>query len=72
MNFLISLKKFYFLTIRSKNVSNLFHNLKNVKESRKKFENRSILHKFAQFYPHFINLNHVLKKVGRRSSDDLF
>jgi hypothetical protein len=38
----------------------------------KKFENLSILANFDQFYLHFMNFNHVLKKVGRQSSDDLF
>jgi hypothetical protein len=28
--------------------------------------------KFCQFYTHFMNLNHVLKKVGRASSGNLF
>jgi hypothetical protein len=31
----------------------------------KKFKNWSILASFGQFWPHFMNLNHVLKKVGR-------
>jgi hypothetical protein len=40
--------------------------------SRKKFENLSILTNFSQFWLYFMNLNHVLKKVGRGISHDLF
>jgi hypothetical protein len=34
-----------------------------------KFENQSIV---ANFLPLFMNLNHVLKKVGKGRSGDLF
>jgi hypothetical protein len=39
--------------------------------SSKKFKNRSILANFSQFWPYFMNLNHVFFKVGRRTSHAL-
>jgi hypothetical protein len=52
----------FFKCNRSKTV---FHNLKKVKIAKKKFENRSSLANFCQFLAHFMNKNHIFKKVGR-------
>jgi hypothetical protein len=58
----------FFYFFEKSHVFNLFHDLKNVKIAEKRLK----IGPFGQFYPHFMNFNHVLKKVGRRSSDDLF
>jgi hypothetical protein len=47
-----------FLLYSFKTVFNVLHDLKNSK--------------IGQFWPHLWNLNHVLKKVGRASSGNLF
>jgi hypothetical protein len=44
----------------------------NCEKLSKKFENRLILAKFGPFWPQFMNLNHVLKQVGRTRAGDLF
>jgi hypothetical protein len=58
-------EKVIFDYIRCKNVSNVFHVLKNVKIAQ-----RSL--KICQFWLYFMNLNHILKKVGRGRSQNLF
>jgi hypothetical protein len=60
--------------IRSKNVMGVFHDLKNVKIAKRSWKTCNFWPIFCQFYLHFMNLNHILKKVGRRGATktDLF
>jgi hypothetical protein len=58
-------KNLIFDYIRCKNVWDVFHDLKNVKIAQRS-------KKICQFWLYFMNLNHVLKKVGRGRSHNTF
>jgi hypothetical protein len=60
---------------RSKTVSGVFHDLKNVKNDQKSLKIGQVLPIFAnfgQFQPIFMNFHHVLKKIGRARDGNLF
>jgi hypothetical protein len=62
-------EKISFYCIRSKNVSNVVHDLKNVKIAQRSLKFWPVLANFSYI---LMNLNQVLKKVGRERSHKLF